>query len=315
VVDFVEKHKALIEEVEPSFFEITQAMAFKWFELQKVDIAIIEVGLGGRLDSTNIITPQLSVITNISYDHQDMLGDTLAKIAAEKAGIIKPSVPVVIGRFQEEIHSVFEEKSKMCNSQLFNASDFEKPALIDFQLKGIYQTENIRTIMAALAVYEKYYEFSFKPDLIAKALSQVKELTGLRGRWEILKEANPRIIADTGHNEDGLAHVTKQLSAEIFDKLHFVMGMVNDKTRNNLWSYFPKQAEYYFCKPNIPRGLEASVLQQEANHNGLIGNSYNSCHNALKKALENAGSNDLIFIGASTFVVAELIESPLLNIQ
>lgn len=313
VVDFVQSNKALIEEVEPSFFEITQAMAFKWFELQKVDIAIIEVGLGGRLDSTNIITPQLSVITNISFDHQDMLGDTLTKIAVEKAGIIKQSVPVVIGRYQEDIHSVFEEKAKICGSQLYKATDFEQPSSIDFQLKGIYQTENIKTIVAALKVYEKHYGYAFEDKLTAKALSNVKELTGLRGRWDILKDSNPKIIADTGHNEDGLAHVAKQLSSEKFEKLHFIMGMVNDKTRTNLWAFFPKQAVYYFCKPNIPRGLDVLILQNEANQQGLIGSSYDSCHEALKKALENASPNDLIFIGGSTFVVAELIESPLLN--
>lgn len=313
VANFINKYHILIEEIKPSFFEITQVIAFSWFAESKVDIAVIETGLGGRLDSTNIIKPKLSVITNISFDHTDILGDTLEKIAEEKAGIIKPQTPVVIGRLQPDIHFVFERKSKEMDAKLYKSSDFHFSENVDFQLKGIYQKENIITIRAALKVLEDDCQYRFSKDKILYALSHVKELTGLRGRWDVLREKNPKIIADTGHNEDGIKHVVSQLNSEQFCKLRFIIGMMVDKKRDKIWKLLPKDAQYYFCRPNVPRGMNEIELMNEAKSNGLIGNCYSSCEEALRNAILDAGIDDLIFIGGSTFVVAELIESSLIT--
>jgi len=313
VVNFVKQHKTMIEELRPSFFEITQVIAFSWFAEQKIDVAVIETGLGGRLDSTNIICPQLSVITNISFDHTDILGDTLEKIATEKAGIIKNRVPVVIGRYQPDIHFIFENKAKQTNSRLYLSKDIVKEeSNFEFQLKGNYQKENIKTILATIQILESDCGFEFKNENILYALTHVKELTGLRGRWDILGE-NPKIIADTGHNEDGLKFVVEQLMAERFSKLHFVIGMMQDKKRDKIWNILPLNATYYYCKPNVPRGLNEIELRKEGVEHGLNGNAYSSCHEALEQAIKMAANTDLIFIGGSTFVVAELIESPLLK--
>ncbi|MCO6495693.1 MAG: bifunctional folylpolyglutamate synthase/dihydrofolate synthase [Bacteroidetes bacterium] len=313
VANFINKYHILIEEIKPSFFEITQVIAFSWFAESKVDIAVIETGLGGRLDSTNIIKPKLSVITNISFDHTDILGDTLEKIAEEKAGIIKPQTPVVIGRLQPDIHFVFERKSKEMDAKLYKSSDFHFSENVDFQLKGIYQKENIITIRAALKVLEDDCQYRFSKDKILYALSHVKELTGLRGRWDVLREKNPKIIADTGHNEDGIKHVVSQLNSEQFCKLRFIIGMMVDKKRDKIWKLLPKDAQYYFCRPNVPRGMNEIELMNEAKSNGLIGNCYSSCEEALRNAILDAGIDHLIFIGGSTFVVAELIESSLIT--
>ncbi|MBX2985195.1 MAG: bifunctional folylpolyglutamate synthase/dihydrofolate synthase [Bacteroidia bacterium] len=312
VVEFIQKHKELIEELHPSFFELSQAIAFSWFASQNIDVAVIETGLGGRLDSTNIIKPQLSVITNISFDHTDILGDTLEKIAIEKAGIIKPHTPVVIGRYQPDIHFVFENKAKSLESHLYKSGDFNMTENVDFQLKGIYQQENIRTIWAALQVLVNNCGYLFSIVKIKEALSHVKELTGLRGRWDILREDSPKIIADTGHNEDGIKQVVNQLNEEQFNKLHFVIGMMVDKKREKIWDLLPKDALYYFCRPNVPRGMDANELMQEGMSKGLQGACFASCHAALQSAINNANDYDLIFIGGSTFVVADLIESPLI---
>jgi dihydrofolate synthase/folylpolyglutamate synthase len=307
VIAYVEEFEPWMDSIQASFFEITQAIAFKWFAEQHVDIAIIEVGLGGRLDSTNIINPTLSIITNISYDHQDMLGDTLEAIAKEKAGIIKPNIPVLIGRRQIETEAVFIEKAKSTQSPLYFAEDIHFHDTLYFELSGIYQKENLQTLRAAFQILSNHCAYELPAEAIQKGLETVGKTTGLRGRWETLQPKNPKIIADTGHNEEGLYFVNKQLQAEQYENLHIVMGMVSDKTRDKLWNFFPKEATYYFCKPAIPRGLDPVTLQLEAKDYGLNGNVYSSCSEAFRAATEKAGEKDLIFIGASTFVVAEIL--------
>lgn len=308
VVDFVNKHRSLIENINPSFFEITLAMAFEYFAKEKVDVAVIEVGLGGRLDSTNIIHPLVSVITNISYDHQDLLGDTLPQIAAEKAGIIKDNTPVVLGRNQEEILHVFESKANQHKAPITKAWENKIPDAIDFELKGIYQHENLKTIYTTCQVLQEIGFLKLNPILLKDALANVSKYTGLRGRWEVLYDKGPKVIADTGHNEDGLQQVVSQLKSEKYQVLHFVIGMMNDKKRDKLWQILPKEASYYFCKPNVPRGLNESILQEEAKENGFEGMAYASCEKAVEAALANASIHDIVFIGASTFVVAETID-------
>lgn len=307
VVEWVETYEPWIEKVKPSFFEITQAIAFSWFAEEKVDIAVIEVGMGGRLDSTNIITPLLSVITNISYDHQDMLGETLPEIASEKAGIIKANVPVIIGRKQTETAPVFIQKATSVNSTLYFASDFEFTTDIPFELKGLYQKENLQTIRSACKVLQEKLGFKLEEKTTRAALASVCKTTGLRGRWEVLQAKGPKIIADTGHNEEGLYFVSQQLQSENYQQLHIVMGMVADKNRERLWQFFPKNAQYYFSKPNIPRGLDLEILYAEATKNGLKGSCYESCEAAFEAAKNKSQSNDLIFVGGSTFVVAEIL--------
>ena len=308
VVDFVNTHRSLIENINPSFFEITLAMAFEYFSKEKIDVAVIEVGLGGRLDSTNIIHPLVSVITNISYDHQDLLGDTLPQIAAEKAGIIKNNTPVVLGRNQGEILHVFENKAQQHKATIIKAWEKQIPENIDFELKGIYQQENLKTIYTTCLVLQDIGFINLNQNLLEDALANVSKYTGLRGRWEILHASGPRVIADTGHNEDGLQQVVNQLKVEKYKVLHFVIGMMNDKKRDKIWKILPQEAVYYFCKPNVPRGLSESFLQEEAREKGFFGSAYASCEQALEAALKNASSQDLVFIGASTFVVAETID-------
>ncbi|NQW37078.1 MAG: bifunctional folylpolyglutamate synthase/dihydrofolate synthase [Flavobacteriales bacterium] len=304
VVDFVEDNKTFLEKQGLSFFEMTVGMAFHYFALQNVDVAIIEVGLGGRLDSTNIITPLLSVITNISLDHTQILGNTLPEIAAEKAGIIKPYVPVIIGEKQEEVLSVFIDKAKSTKSELIIASDNEN---IDYQsdLKGLYQVKNIKTAQEALKIMNGL-GFSLSDKAIRKGLLNVVKNTGLKGRWQILQD-KPKVICDTGHNSAGLTFVFNQLSKENYKTLHFVIGVVNDKDLEVVLPLFPKEAIYYFCKPNIPRGLEASILEQKAREYNLNGAAYTSVNKAYSTALKAAKSDDLIFVSGSNFVVAEVV--------
>lgn len=307
IVNFVEKIIPFINEIQPSFFEITVAMCFQYFAEQKVDYAIIETGLGGRLDSTNIISPILSVITNIGYDHADLLGNTLAKIASEKAGIIKPSTPIVIGESNAETDNVFIEKAKIENAPIYfaetNPNYYNTEIACD--LKGNYQQKNCVTVMQAVEVLNTL-GFQLEHFKVAKALQNVQQLTGFKGRWEILGK-NPTIIADTGHNEHGLKLVINQLLNLKFEKLHIVFGMVKDKDRSKILILLPTQATYYFCSPNLPRGLDALDLQTECISFGLKGNVYKSVADALLNAKENAAPNDVIFIGGSTFVVAEII--------
>lgn len=304
VIGFIERNKAFFEANQLSFFEMTVGMAFEYFSKQKVDLVVVEVGMGGRLDSTNIIIPEVSVITNIGLDHTQFLGDTLEAIAFEKAGIIKPNIPVVIGETQKETTSVFKGLANKNNAEIFFA-DKNITGVYKSDLTGIYQVKNIKTVLKTVEILQnKGYKISQKH--IEKGLLHVKKNTGLLGRWQVLQE-NPKVVCDTGHNREGLMYVMKQLSEEVFNKLHMVFGVVNDKDLNSIIDLLPKKATYYFCKPNIPRGLDANQLKDVFNNYGLKGAVYSSVGEAYKKALENAQSNDLIFIGGSTFVVAEII--------
>jgi dihydrofolate synthase/folylpolyglutamate synthase len=307
VVDFVKQHQKFIQSLKPSFFEITVAMAFDYFRQEGVEIAVIEVGLGGRLDSTNIINPELSIITHIAYDHQDLLGNTLAEIGYEKAGIIKPNTPVLIGRKQKETETIFEAKARLENAPLFYAEEIATNNTIKTELQGVHQQENLKTVLAALSVLENKKGYTWKNNLIEEGLLNINKLTGLRGRWEVLRAQNPKIIVDTAHNQEGLEVVLKQILQEYFHQLHIVMGMVNDKDRSKLWKLFPKNAIYYFCKPNLMRGLDAALLQDDASQRGLSGNVYESCEKAYLAALSSANTHDLIYVGGSTFVVAEIL--------
>jgi dihydrofolate synthase / folylpolyglutamate synthase len=304
VVNFIKKHTCFLENQKLSFFEMTVGMALDCFANQKVDIAIIEVGLGGRLDSTNIISPEVSVITNIGLDHTQFLGETLPEIAFEKAGIIKKGIPVVVGEYQKEVFSVFEKISKENASPLFVATtNFKDKYQTD--LKGKYQTNNVITAVQTIAILKnKNYNISEKN--IQKGLQNVVKNTDLLGRWQQLNN-QPKVICDTAHNKEGLNHVLKQLQAEKFENLHFVLGVVNDKNLDTILPLFPKKACYYFCKPDIPRGLNQIDLQSKCSNFGMIGNVYTSVNEAYKDALKSAKNEDLIFIGGSTFVVAEVL--------
>ena len=328
VIDFVELHKTDFEEIQPSFFEMTVAMAFDLFAHEKVDIAIIEVGLGGRLDSTNVITPLLSVITNIGWDHMNMLGDTLQLIAGEKAGIIKPGVPVIIGEYQPEIADVFTGKAEKEGSPIeFATAEWEITQAIhngeylevsvksnyspltayslQLDLTGTYQLKNILPVLSAV---DELIEqgFVIEKEHVETALHQVKKLTGLHGRWEVISD-HPLTICDTGHNPDGITEVLKNIAATNYKKLHFVIGVVNDKDIGKMLAMLPKAAAYYFCKPDIPRGLDAALLQLQAQSFDLQGDVYPSVKAAFVTAQKNAQAGDLVFVGGSTFVVAEVV--------
>ena len=304
VINFIKKNQLFFEEHKLSFFEMTVGLAFEYFAKQKVDIAIIEVGLGGRLDSTNIILPEVSVITNIGLDHTQFLGETLPEIAFEKAGIIKTQTPVVIGEYQQEIFHVFEEKAKQNNAKLYLASK-NITKIYQSDLKGNYQQNNIKTVVQTISVLENN-GFKISKENLRVGLQNVVKNTGLLGRWQLINTM-PKAICDTGHNKEGLLYVLKQLKEEQFDKLHFIFGVVNDKDLSTILHLFPKEAIYYFCKPNIPRGLSEKELQNQCFKYGLEGASYKSVEKAYKTALKNASKNDLIFIGGSTFVVAEIV--------
>ena len=304
VVDFIASHKAFFEEHHLSFFEMTVGMAFKYFSDCRVDVAIIEVGLGGRLDATNIITPILSVITNIGMDHLEFLGDSLEKIAGEKAGIIKPNVPVVIGETQTETKSVFIDKASQTNSKIYFADQIWNSE-IDCQLKGSYQKKNTKTARVALdCIREIGYDISDKH--IEAGFNKIIENTGLRGRWQVISK-NPLAICDTAHNKEGLQLVFNQLMSLEFDKLHIVFGSVKDKDLNAIIPMLPVNANYYFCKPNVMRGLDADELKNEFLAFNIDGQVYSSVKEAFDTAKQQASTNDLIFVGGSTFVVAEII--------
>ncbi|WP_067147233.1 bifunctional folylpolyglutamate synthase/dihydrofolate synthase [Pseudotamlana agarivorans] len=304
VVDFIAKHKAFFESHTLSFFEMTVGMAFEYFSEEKVDIAVIEVGMGGRLDSTNIITPELSVITNIGLDHTQFLGDTLEAIAFEKGGIIKEDVPVVIGETQIETASVFEGLAKERHAKIVFA-DHQVKTIYPSDLIGSYQIKNIKTVVQAVEELREQ-GFSITETQLKRGLLHVVKNTGLLGRWQILN-ANPKVVCDTGHNKDGLTEVMNQLSKEEFEHLHIVFGVVNDKDLTSIVDLLPKNATYYFCKPNIPRGLAATDLKAAFSAYGLEGEAYNSVNEAYNSALNQANSNDFIYVGGSTFVVAEII--------
>lgn len=329
VIDFIERTKTIAEEIKPSFFELTFVMALDYFEKEKVDIAIIETGLGGRLDSTNVITPILSVITNISFDHMDILGDTLAKIAYEKAGIIKPNIPAVIGESIPETKIVFENKAKETNSSLFFAQEKYEVISTEYDiaqleiivinketsekekytldLNGIYQQKNILTVLTAIELLKN--KFSLKEEKIKSALANVKKFTGLFGRWEVIHQ-NPTVALDVAHNEDGIKQLINQINKCKFKNLHIVFGMVKDKDIQKVLVQFPKNATYYFTKAQNPRALPEVELKAKAQKHHLIGNSYPAVNKALKAALGNASAEDLIVVCGSVFVVAEVESLP-----
>ena len=304
VVDFVATNKSFFESNSLSFFEMSVGMAFDYFAQEQVDIAIIEVGLGGRLDSTNIIKPKVSVITNIGLDHTQFLGTKLEDIAREKAGIIKPDTPIVIGETQLETEIVFIDKATKEKSPLYFADQLINE-IYSTDLKGDYQMRNVRTVLQTIDVLNKA-EFTISKEVVQRGLLKVSESTGLRGRWEVLG-SSPKIICDTAHNREGLKLVFKQLLEEEFEKLHLVLGMVNDKDIYSLLKLFPVSAHYYFCKPNVTRGLGASQLADIFTENGFKGSIYSSVKNALNAAKKSASKGDIIYIGGSTFVVAEII--------
>lgn len=304
VVEFLEQNQTFINSLKPSFFEMTVAMAFQHFSDEGVDIAIIEVGLGGRLDSTNIITPEVSVITNIGLDHKDILGDTHQKIAAEKAGIIKKSIPVVIGESQDDIMDIFIKTAEAHNSKIYFADQLIETDLKS-DLKGNYQAANIKTVLQTIHLV-KNRGFTISDRNIEKGLKAVVRNTGLKGRWQILQN-QPKIICDVGHNVEGLKHVIDQLSIEPKDRLHIVFGVVVDKDLGSIAPIMPKDAIYYFCKPNILRGLDAQILKSKFSEFGLHGEVFPSVNSALRAAKANANTSDVIFVGGSTFVVAEVV--------
>jgi len=327
VIDFVSDLQDFIENQQPSFFEITVAMAFDYFRKEKVDIAIVETGLGGRLDSTNIISPDLSIITNIGLDHVEMLGDNLAKIAFEKAGIIKAKTAVIIGEKQEETSPVFEQKAKdlkaeiyyaeeYCNLKLLNQdlefdyfqlnTDLWKIKTVITDLKGPFQHKNLQTALAA-AGFLKKLAYPIKNQHIIDACQNIRQLTKMIGRWELIQENNPLIIADSAHNAEGLSYVLKAFKQMSYNKLHIILGMVNDKNPQKILSLLPKDATYYFAKAKINRGLDAGNLKIHAESYQLKGNAYLSVTDALQAARTNAKEEDIIFVGGSIFVVAEII--------
>jgi len=323
IVDFIGKSKVFFESIQPSFFEITTGMAFAYFADKNVDVAVIETGLGGRLDCTNVISPVLSIITNISFDHTNLLGDTLEKIAVEKAGIIKPRIPVVIGESQKETKDIFiqtasrnesplifaeEEKpilsSKWLPSGYWEFDTKEYPELID-QLGGFAQEKNAATVLCAIKTLKRS-SFVIPPKAVYKGFRHVIENTGLKGRWQII-QYNPKIVMDTGHNTGGMKYIVRQLQSERHDKLHIVFGMVNDKDISSVLEMLPKDAVYYFTKADIPRALPESELAEKAAGFGLNGKRFPNVKEAFFAAKENASGKDFIFVGGSTFVVADAL--------
>lgn len=327
VIDFTEKMDKKIEEIQPSFFELGVAMAFDHFARNQVDIAVIETGMGGRLDSTNVIHPLLSLITNIGFDHMEFLGNDLPSIAGEKAGIIKNQIPVVIGKTQTETESVFRNKATEMDAPVYFADQIWEMDVLDrsqsFQhikassttlkqeidihtdLLGSYQKFNLPGVLQCIHLLNEQ-GFELSDEAVQSGLSQVKASTGLMGRWQWLSE-NPRIVCDTGHNEDGIKEILAMLALEHFATLHFVIGMVSDKEVEKVLKMLPSSAKYYFTQAKIPRAMQAEELAKRANALGLSGETISDIPVALETAKRNAGKNDLIFVGGSTFVVAEVV--------
>lgn len=302
VVRFIEGNKVFLEENRLSFFEMTVGMAFDYFAHKKVDIAVVEVGLGGRLDSTNILNPEVALITNIGMDHLDMLGDTLSKIAREKAGIIKTDIPVVVSEYQDEVAEVFSAVAASKHAKIVFADHVEHKTY-KTSLLGNYQFRNVKGV---LSVLDELKGFNVKKKHIKRGLMRVVVNTGLLGRWQILGK-KPMVVCDTAHNKEGLAYVTEQLAQQEFKTLHLVLGFVKEKDLDRILPLFPKNAKYYFCRPNIMRGLEVVTLVGKAREQGLVGEAYDSVNKAFKAAKKKAGKNDFIFIGGSTFTVAEVV--------
>ncbi|NNK10906.1 MAG: bifunctional folylpolyglutamate synthase/dihydrofolate synthase [Flavobacteriaceae bacterium] len=302
VVQFISDNKSYITKNRMSFFEMTVALAFDYFSKEKVDIAVVEVGLGGRLDSTNIIFPEVALITNIGTDHADLLGDSVEKIAYEKAGIIKPYTPVVVSEKQTETTEVFTAVAGRQQAKLVFAEEIVKTAY-STSLLGSYQARNIKGVVATVQLLE---QFKVEEEHIKAGLKKVEENTGLLGRWQMLSK-HPRIIADTAHNSEGLALVLDQLLKEVYTDLWIVLGMVKEKNLEQILPLFPEKAHYLFCKPDIPRGLDADLLEAKAKEYGLKGKVYGSVSAALESAKERAGKSDIIFVGGSNFTVAEVL--------
>jgi dihydrofolate synthase/folylpolyglutamate synthase len=302
VISFVSNNKAFFETLQLSFFEFAVSLAFDYFAKQKVDIAIIETGLGGRLDSTNIIRPELAIITNISLDHTNLLGNTIEKIAEEKAGIIKNNIPIIIGRKQKETTDIFTKIAEEKQAKLIYASANNK---YKTDLKESYQKENISTTLTAITQLQAM-NWNISEDNIINGIRNTPKNTAFMGRWQTLSE-HPLIICDIGHNEDGIKKVTQQIAELHFNKLHFVFGVVKDKNIDAILPLLPKHAQYYFCQANIDRAMEAEELAEKAIKSGLKGVSHTSVKQALETAKKNAIKNDLIFVGGSAFVVAEVL--------
>jgi dihydrofolate synthase/folylpolyglutamate synthase len=303
VVDFVALNKPFFEVNQLSFFEMTVGLAFDYFAKEQVDVAVIEVGMGGRLDSTNVITPLVSVITNIGFDHTQFLGDTLPKIAAEKAGIIKSNVPVVIGEYSEETKPVFIDKAKLENTPIYFAQD-NPEATYECALLGDYQVHNKKTVLQTIELLQS--QFKLEESHIKLGFKNVVKNTGLLGRWQILNH-KPFAVCDTAHNSHGLKIVLNQIQKHQFENLHIVLGVVNDKDLDSILPLFPKNAYYYFCKPNVPRGLNPEILKEKSTDFGLVGKVFDSVSEAYEAASDLAMDCDFIYIGGSTFVVAEIV--------
>ncbi|WP_347157051.1 bifunctional folylpolyglutamate synthase/dihydrofolate synthase [Pontibacter chitinilyticus] len=329
LIQFVSQHKALFEAIQPSFFEMTVALAFRYFADEQVEVAVVEVGLGGRLDSTNIITPQVALITNIGYDHQALLGDTLPAIAAEKAGIIKPGVPAVISTKQQEVEEVFQRKVAEMGAPLYFATDqftveqtassLERQVFqvnrnghlylqdLELDLAGNYQQYNLPGVLQTLAILQEEQGYTIPEAALRAGLKATKQLTGLKGRWQVLHQ-QPLTICDTGHNEDGIRQVVAQLASLKPRQVHFVFGAVNDKDVTKILQLLPPTYTYYFCQATIPRALPVAELAAKAAAAGLNGQTYTSVAEAIAAAKANAAPDEVIFIGGSTFVVAEIEE-------
>jgi len=299
IINFIKENQLEFEKINMSFFEFTVAMAFNYFTESKVDIAIIETGLGGRLDSTNIINPELSIITNIGLDHTNLLGNTIEKIAFEKAGIIKKNTPIIIGRKQDKTKEIFKSIAKGKNAKLYYN---DNPKNITTDVKGDYQNENIGTAIKAIEILN----WNISNEQINKGINNILKNTGLEGRWQKLSE-NPLTICDVGHNEDGIKNILRQIEKTKFNKLHFIFGSVNDKVLTNVFKLLPKKAKYYFCAAKIDRALQTNILKQRAEEFNLYGDEFSSVNQAYINAKENASKDDLIFIGGSTFIVAEVL--------
>ena len=307
VCEFVELAQPIIADLQPSFFEITTAMAFRYFAQQNVDVAVIEVGLGGRLDCTNIISPDISIITNISIDHTDLLGATLPEIAHEKAGVIKPNTPTIIGEHQPEVAQVFINKAAEVGAPIYFASNEMADAILpECEMKGYYQDRNRRTVLIAIRELRHQGHFNITNQDITNGFAQVCRLTGIMGRWQLISE-KPRIICDTGHNEAGIKFVTEQLLHEKYTNLRIIIGMVSDKKIDKVLALLPKNAIYYFTKAQIPRALNEIDLQNQAAEYGLKGNTYPTIAQAFNQAKQDYIEGDLIFVGGSNFTVAEIL--------
>ncbi len=322
VIDYIQKHIDAIETIQPSFFELTMAMAFSYFADKQVDIAVIEVGLGGRLDSTNIVSPELSIITNIGFDHVEFLGDSLPQIAAEKAGIIKPGIPVVIGESLPETKPVFMLKSLEMQSDIIFAEDDDIPVLTRYEqdkmifnyrkqefgsgLNGIYQLRNLATIFSAIKVLNNRTTFKVSDEALKKGIEHICKLTGLRGRWELLSD-KPKVIADTGHNVPGIQAIVNQLKNQHYKTLRIVIGMVNDKDISGVLKLLPIDAVYYFTQAQVKRALPANELKAKAMNYNLSGWSFGAVKDAVNKAIFDANADDLLLITGSNFVVGEAL--------